>query len=248
MLNIITITKNDFDGFQRTINSSKKLLENLNIKQIVIDSSDNEISEKIKEQIKKEKNIIYYWQKPSGISSAFNLGINMSNSEWLWFLNGGDVINPEIDLNSFLYILSNSSADAIIYQIKFKQTGEILQHPELWSLWPPVLSWIPHPTTIIRKKLFETYGIFDENLKIAMDYEIWLRFFSKKVKVDIISIPLVIFDQTGLALSKNKSTRKEVEKIIRKYFWQIIKKWFWQLRMIIKALIINSIFFRNKFK
>ena len=248
MIDIITVTKNDFAGFQRTINSSRKLRENFNVKQIIIDSSDKDISEKINEIIKKEKNISYYWQKPSGISSAFNFGISLSKSEWLWCLNGGDEINNEIDLNSFLYIINNSSADAVIYQIKFMQTGEVLEHPELWSLWPPVLSWIPHPTAIVRRKLFEIYGRFDEKLKIAMDYEIWLRFFSKKVKVDIISIPLVIFDQTGLALSQNSKQKKEVEKIIRRYLWVILKKWFWQLRMIAKAFIINSSFYRKSIK
>ncbi|MHB1377030.1 MAG: hypothetical protein ACYCXB_06335, partial [Candidatus Humimicrobiaceae bacterium] len=162
--------------------------------------------------------------------------------------NGGDEINSEIDISNFLYIINNSSADAIIYQLKFMHTGEVLEHPELWSLWPPVLSWIPHPTTIVRKKLFEIYGRFDEKLKIAMDYEIWLRFFSKKVKVDIISIPVVIFDQTGIALTQNINTKKEVNQIIKKYFWVIIKKWFWQLRIIAKAFVINSSFYRKSIK
>ena len=128
------------------------------------------------------------------------------------------------------------------------QTGDILQHPNLWSLWPPVLSWVPHPSTIVRKKLFDDYGLFDENLNIAMDYEIWIRFFSKNIKVDVISIPLIIFYQSGLDLTRNNETKREVSRVLRKYFWVILKKWFWQLRIIAKAFIINSLLFRNKNK
>ena len=248
MLEIITVTKNDKDGLIKTIDSTRFLRENLNIKQIIIDGSDKEVREEINEIIKKGKNIFYYWQEPSGISSAFNFGLKFVNSKWVWFLNGGDVINQNLDLNNFLGILNSSKADAIIFQIQYSQTGEILGHPCLWSLWPPVLSWIPHPGTIIRMELFKAYGSFDENLKIAMDYEIWLKFFINNVIVDLISIPIVSFDQNGLAFTSNDKTKAEVRHILRKYFWRILRKWFWQLRIIAKSFAINSSFYKKKIK
>ena len=249
MLEIITITKNDKVGLFNTVDSTRLLREKFPVRQIIIDSSDKDVSSEIKLLFGKEKNLSYYWQEPSGISSAFNFGISKASSKWIWFLNGGDIFNNnEIDLNCFYYIVEKSSADAIIFQIKYSQTNEVLMHPELWALWPPILSWVPHPSTIVRKKLFDDYGLFDENLKIAMDYEIWLRFFSNKVKVDIISIPIVIFDKSGLAFTQNNETKREVSRVLRKYFWVILKKWFWQLRIITKAFIINSLLFRNKNK
>jgi len=248
MLEIITVTKNDKDGFLKTINSTRFLRENFNICQIIVDSSDRRIGNEIETISRNEKNVSYYWQNPAGISTAFNYGLKFVKSKWVWFLNGGDVINQNLDFNNFLNILNNSTADAIIFQIQYLQTGEILGHPSLWSLWPPVLSWIPHPATIIKMELFKTYGNFDESLKIAMDYELWLRFFINNVIVDLISIPIVNFDQNGLAFALNYKTKAEVRHILRKYFWQILKKWFWQLRIIAKAFIINSLFFRNKIK
>lgn len=246
MIDIITITKNDKKGLLKTVESTKALRDNFPITQIIIDSSDNNIKNEISEISNKEKNVLYFWQEPQGISAAFNFGISKSNSEKLWFLNGGDVLNSEIDLNCFYYLIKNSTADAIIFQIQYKQTKEILPLPELWALWPPVSSWIPHPSTIISRKLFDKYGEFNKRYNIAMDYEIWLRFFSKKVKVDVVSIPIVLFDKTGLAFAENKNTKKEVSIILRKYFFIILKKWFWQLRIIAKAFYINSRFFKSK--
>ena len=248
MLEIITVTKNDKDGFIKTINSTRFLRENFNISHIIVDGSDKGIRNEIKTMSRNEKNILYYWQNPIGISAAFNYGLKFVKSKWIWFLNGGDVINQNIDLNNFLNILNNSTADAIIFQIQYMQSGEILNHPPLWSLWPPILSWIPHPATVVKMDLFKKYGNFDKSLKIAMDYELWLRFFINNVIVDLISIPIVNFDQNGLAFALNYKTKAEVRHILRKYFWQILKKWFWQLRIIAKAFIINSLFFRNKIK
>ena len=99
MLNIITITKNDLNGIKNTVNSTKYLRENFNVSQLIIDGSDENISSKIKLLVRNEKNVKYFWQLPSGISNAFNFGISMSEDGWLWFLNGGDVVDSNLDLN-----------------------------------------------------------------------------------------------------------------------------------------------------
>ena len=154
LLNIITITKNDISGLTKTVDSTRFLRDNYNIKQIIIDSSDESISNKIILFLKKEKNIKYNWQKPSGRSSAFNFGLKQSNSAWVWFLNGGDRINPDLDIESFLKLLSSNNADAIIFQLSYSQSQGTFRHPPLWALWPPLLSWIPHPATITRRYLY----------------------------------------------------------------------------------------------
>lgn len=36
-------------------------------------------------------------------------------------------------------------------------------------------NFIPHPATFVRRELFERVGRFDETIKYAMDYDMWLR-------------------------------------------------------------------------
>jgi len=36
-------------------------------------------------------------------------------------------------------------------------------------------NFIPHPSTFVKKKLFERLGLFNETIKYAMDYDMWLR-------------------------------------------------------------------------
>jgi len=240
MLNIITITKDDIDGLLRTIKSTGGIRRYKSVEQVIIDSSDDDIKKKIKDAIKDEKGITYYWQKPSGRSAAFNLGLKKVKAGWVWFLNGGDEVYSELNNNLLLDLLSRNNSDAIIFQLKYKGSAKIPKHPQMWSIWPPVLSWIPHPSTIVRKEIYNKYGPFDENLKIAMDYEFWLRCFSKNVIVDLISIPIACFDQTGISSIQNKHVKIEVRKIIRRYLWQIIKKWFYSGYIIIKSFKITS--------
>ena len=246
-INILTITKNDFVGLKRTVDSTKALREKGNVRQLIIDSSDSDIKKLVSDFALKEKNIAYLWQEPKGISEAFNYGLKETEEGWIWCLNGGDIIKDDLDNEWFLNYLSISKADAIIFQTVDMATGVVLEKtPPMWGTWPPLLSWIPHPSTIIKKKIFNEFGFFDERYKLAMDYELYLRFFSKNISVDLVSVVIAAFNREGASNQFNKRTRAEVAKIIRRYFWVIIKKELWSLRIILKSLIINSRFVNYK--
>jgi len=240
ILNIITVTKDDIEGLKKTIISTKKIREEYNIYQIIVDSSIGENKKKVINYLQNEKNIKYYWQEPSGIAAAFNFGLKNVESDWVWFLNGGDEVHDSLDAGFFLNLLSCSSSDAIIFQIENIQSSLIPKHPQMWALWPPLLSWIPHPSTITRRYLYDKYGIFDESLSIAMDYEYWIRCFSKDVTVDLVSIPIAKFDQLGSYSELNRLTKAEVRKIIIKYLWLILKKWFNNGLILLKSLKASS--------
>jgi glycosyltransferase involved in cell wall biosynthesis len=236
LLNIITVTKDDLDGLKKTIASTSSLRQNPEVSQIIVDSSGSETQESIKEYIKNEKSIRYLWQSPSGVSSAFNMGLKNTDSKWVWFLNGGDEADYNLNVDNFIYLLSNIVSDAIIFQVKEVQSGIIAKHPPMWALWPPLLSWIPHPSTITSRELYEKYGYFDESYKIAMDYEFWVRCFSRNVIVDLASIPISKFDQSGISYKLNHITKAEVRRTIRKYFWVILKIWFLNGFIILRSM------------
>lgn len=226
ILNIITVTKDDPEGIDLTINSTERVRASNAIRQIVIDSSSEEIRDRVKELSTEGQNIDYYWQSPSGISSAFNLGLSLSDAEWVWFLNGKDILHPNLNVDNLLYLLEASQADAIIFEIELKQSRTRLKHPPLWALWPPTSCWIPHPATLTRKTIYEQYGKFDESYRIAMDFEFWLRSFSSNAVVDIVSIPIAIFDQGGLSCTQSYQTSSEACRAIKINVIKLLKIWF----------------------
>jgi glycosyltransferase involved in cell wall biosynthesis len=240
MLSIITVTKDDLEGIIRTIKSTKILREEYGIKQIVVDSSTNEVRNNIEKLLKEEKNIQYVWQKPSGISAAFNFGLSLSTEDWIWFLNGGDEVHPKLNISLFLYLLSNCTSEAIIFQLETSQTNETYEHPPMWMMWPPLHSWIPHPATITRRNLYRMYGNFNESFKIAMDLEFFVRCFSKNVIADTISLPVAIFDLNGVSNTQISKVSSEVIKIIKMHLWTIIKIWIYNGRLIYNSYRYNT--------
>lgn len=226
LLDIITVTKDDLDGVAATIASTRMLRACAGIRQIVVDSSSESVATKIKGLLVGEVNLNYFWQEPGGIASAFNLGISHSTADWLWMLNGKDAVYPDLDVNFFLQILDSTRAEIVIFELEYMQSRLRSPHPPLWVLWPPMYgNWVPHPATIISAKLFEKYGVFDTSYKIAMDADWWMRVFSKNVVVDMLSIPIVLYDEHGVSSVNHIDTRKEAERIISGNIRMLIRMW-----------------------
>jgi len=225
LLTIITVTKDDLDGIISTVQSTRQLRLDNNIRQIIVDSSNEETREKIREVLSREKNIDYIWQKPSGIAAAFNAGLQRSNADWVWFLNSRDEVHSSVEPEKLFYLLAESRADAIIFEIELIQSQKRYSHPPLWNLWPPINSWIPHPATLLRQRLFDQFGLFDETFRISMDFELWFRFFSKNIVVDMISMPLTLYDEAGLSSMSMEIVGRESMAVVKRNLWLMIKKW-----------------------
>jgi|CXWL01.1.fsa_nt_gi glycosyltransferase involved in cell wall biosynthesis len=225
-LDIITVTKDDPSGVAATIASTRKLRACAGVRQIVVDSSSEPVAAKIRELLAGEENLDYVWQAPGGIASAFNLGISHSSADWLWFLNGGDAVHPDLVESLLLQILDLTQAGIVIFELEYMQVRSRSKHPPLWALWPPMYGhWVPHPATIIRAKLFGQYGVFDTSYKIAMDAEWWMRVFSQNVVVDMLSIPIVLYDQYGVSSTNLIDTGKEAERIFSTNFRRLVRIW-----------------------
>jgi len=226
ILDIITVTKDDPEGLAASIASTKPLRCLAGVRQIVIDGSNESIADEIKTRLSGENNLDYVRQEPCGIARAFNLGIERSNAEWLWFLNGRDEAHPKLNPDLLLQILNASQAGLIVFELEWMQSGGRQVHPPIWALWPPIYgNWVPHPATLIRSGLFEQYGGFNPDYHIAMDAELWFRLFSKDITVDMLSIPIVLFDQTGLSSTQSVAMAKEVKKLLFSNLGLLIKMW-----------------------
>lgn len=226
LLNIITVTKDNLDGITATIASTKKLRSSGGARQIVVDSSSETVAANVKALLDGEENLDYVWQASSGIATAFNLGITHSDANWFWFLNGGDAVHPDLVESLFVQILQSTQAGIVIFELEYMQSRLRVGHPPLWMLWPPLYgNWVPHPATLIRAKLFEQYGVFDTSYKIAMDADWWMRVFSENVVVDMLSMPIALYDQNGVSSTNLSVTGKEAERIFSKNFRRLVRMW-----------------------
>jgi len=155
-----------------------------------------------------------------GIADAFNYGLANARGEWVWFLNGGDEVDPGLDPAVLMNLLGLSKADALIGGITYMGEDAPRLHPPEEQRWPAFLPWVPHPATLVRRELFSRHGGYDERYQIVMDYEWSLRVLSRAdVRVEVISTPLAIFEPGGISQREECRARlaSERDDVVRRY-------------------------------
>lgn len=172
-LSIITINYNNLLGLQRTIESvtSQTWQE---FEYIVIDGASTDGSATYLES--KNDKITYWVSEPdTGIYNAMNKGIAKATGEYLLFLNSGDHLysNEVLDRNQDHI----SSHDLVCFNLLVigEVTSEIVLLPrELRFSYFFDGGTLCHPSTLIKKSLFNTVGLYDENLKIVSDWKFFI--------------------------------------------------------------------------
>ena len=144
-------------------------------------------------------NINYFTEKKRGVSAARNKGIIESKSKWIAFLDSDDTWEPKKLEKQLEFSLLNQNkyrlihTDEIWYRNnKFlnqlnkhkKSGGDIFKN----SL---KLCCISPSSAFVNKQVFHDYGLFDENLEVCEDYDMWIRITSKE-EVGFLDSPLVL--------------------------------------------------------
>ena len=143
--------------------------------------------------------INYFTEKKRGVSAARNKGIIESKSKWIAFLDSDDTWEPKKLEKQLEFSLLNQNkyrlihTDEIWYRNnKFlnqlnkhkKSGGDIFKN----SL---KLCCISPSSAFVNKQVFDDYGLFDENLEVCEDYDMWIRITSKE-EVGFLDSPLVL--------------------------------------------------------
>jgi glycosyltransferase len=178
LLSIITICKNSSLTVGQTLKSvvEQQDIDTSQIEHLVVDGASTDRTVEIASQF---PHIRLISEADRGISDAFNRGIKNSSGEWIMFLNSNDKLHDSMVLADILPILRSVAADVVYGRISVVDPSNnmVLREAGRDRAWEYLHQrmTIPHPATITRRCYFERFGLFDENFKIAMDYEILLR-------------------------------------------------------------------------
>jgi len=165
--------------------------------------------------------------EPGCISSAMNAGIEASTGEVIHILHSDDYYYDNSALGKVTdyfegqeesnWIIGNKNMLIKNKLVTVNNTKIYAKNPKLYL---KMYDWIPHASTFMKKKLFDKYGLFDENLKLAMDYDYWFRIIDKETPL-IVGEDLVVYrrhrNSTSLNLNTMLGLDKEVINIKSKY-------------------------------
>ena len=171
-ISIITINYNNANGLKETLVSVANQTYP-NIEYIVVDGESRDGSKVLIEEF--ENHLAFAFIEPdTGIYNAMNKGIKKATGDYILFLNSGDsLINNRIIENVVAIGLTH---DLVYGDLQFFTT----EKQWIWNL-PSDLTFntfytstIAHPSTFIKRSLFDQVGFYDENLSIVSDWKFFL--------------------------------------------------------------------------
>jgi hypothetical protein len=87
---------------------------------------------------------------------------------------------------------------------------------------------VAHPSMFIKKEVYDRLGLYDTDLKIAMDYELLVRI--RNEKFIFLETILICFAPGGISDKQFIFGLLEVKKSYQKHIGKNIKQNFWQFR------------------
>lgn len=219
-ISVITVNYNDSAGLAKTIASvTGQVFKNFEF--LIIDGGSTDGS---KELIEAHQDKIDYWvsEKDSGIFNAMNKGIRAAKGEFVIFMNGGDCFYDNSVLENIAHDLT--AAYDIYYGNNYKVTpssSRLKTYPEQLTFSFFYSSSLNHQSTFIRKSLFEKYFYYNENYKIASDWEFFVYTICREnVPVKHLQKTIALYDFTGIS-SKPEFSKlffEEKMKSLRQFF------------------------------
>ena len=193
-----------------------------NLDYVLVNDASTDGSERI---VEKYREHIQYWEseRNEGIYGAMNRGMKLARGEWLNFLNCGDVFSSESVLSEVAGQIKNLPETDFIYG-KFRMVdpkagiqsirGGRVGRRDLYFQ-----TAICHQTVFTRKSLFGEIGPYDAAMKIAADYEWFVKYYSRAdIHPLFIDRVLVDFLMDGASFRQRPVGLKERLAIVRRNF------------------------------
>ena len=122
-------------------------------------------------------------ESDSGIYDAMNKGIELAGGDIVGLLNSDDFyVNGDV-LSRVASLFSEDPQLEVCYaDLIYAEQTDTSRTVRYWqsSAFVPgafAMGWCPpHPTFFVRRSVYERFGDFDLNYKLAADYELMLRF------------------------------------------------------------------------
>ncbi len=192
---VVIPTHNRLEVLRRALNSiSNQTLQPFEVI-VVDDGSTDNTCQSIQQEF---PNVILLSQEQKGVSAARNKGISVSQGNWIAFLDSDDEWHLK-KLERQYYWWTQNSVYRVLHCDEIWIRNSVRVNPKKrhakmggW-IFPNCLPLcvISPSAVIIHQDVFSDIGVFDEQLPVCEDYDLWLRV-SLKFPVGYVDEKLVI--------------------------------------------------------
>ena len=190
---------------------------------IILDNPENIIAETvIKKYSLKDKRIVFVKnEKNIGLTKSLNNGISIAKGKFIARMDADDISHPKRFEEQISFLNKNNEYGLCGTKAYFiDENGKILKNVvstinnnlvSYEEIKRNIVKYNPfiHPSLMFKKQILNEIGMYDENFRLAQDYDFLLRVCSK-CKCQILPEKLLYYriNQKGLSYSKmNKSLK-----------------------------------------
>lgn len=209
-ISIITVCYNSEHNLQDCINSIKKQVHG-DIEYIIIDGNS---TDKTMSVINHNENIVnlFLSEPDNGLYDAMNKGLSLATGDVVGFLNSDDVYFDENIVETIADTFKKNDIDCLfgdLVYVKPYNLNKTVRYYSSKNFNPSKFKfgYMPaHPTFYCKKIIYEKFGKFETDYKIAADYEILLRFLKiHKIRYKYIPKVFVKMRTGGISTKSFKS-------------------------------------------
>ena len=188
---VITMTYNDRLHLEKCADKVlKQKYENLEY--IIVDGGSTDGTKEFLEDLKARlgDKVRYVSEPDQGLYDALNKGIQMATGDIIGLMC--DEFADEGVIGRMVAVMEKEQTDGVHGNINYVQGDKVIRR---WRMGQGNLrsGWMPgHPTLYLKKEIYEKYGLYKTNYKIAADYEFMIRILKdKNVKLSYMDEVLV---------------------------------------------------------
>jgi glycosyltransferase involved in cell wall biosynthesis len=183
---------------------------------VIVDDGSDDGTEEVVQSFIADGRFRYYRTEHRGQPAAKNLAVVVSRAPLLAFLDADDVWvadklerqlqlldeQPDVGVVYSRRTLIDEASRPVPYQQPVLHRGHIL--PQIFQD-----NFICFSSVVVRRRVFDQVGAFDERLPLAVDYELWLRVASH-FPFDYVDTPLLHYRTGHASLSRRAEERLHI--------------------------------------
>lgn len=156
----------------------------------------------------------YVSEPDNGIYDAMNKGFTMAHGRVLALINSDDFFSDPRALEKVSSCFDNNpDVDGVYADLCYVSQKDKEQVVRKWVTGkqrPFKTGWLPaHPTFYVKRAMYEKYGYFNLDYKLAADFELMLRFVEKH------HIHLVYLEESLVHMRLGGATSKSIRNVLK---------------------------------
>jgi glycosyltransferase involved in cell wall biosynthesis len=236
LISVVTVVYNGDRYLEQTIQSvSDQTYEN--IEYIIVDGGSSDGTLDI---IRKYEERLDYWvsEPDKGIYDAMNKGIDLSRGELIGLLNADDYY----ELNAIEAVVDRYRSDPtpqILYGNTFFLQEELnlryksYCHTKYW-----LGMGISHQAMFVHQDIYRSLGPYDTGLRIAADYDFFVKSIRNGVRYTPIDAFLVNYRNSGVSARNQIVSMREGRKVLRRYVTPFSREHLVNLGLLGKSMVL----------